>query len=85
MCLRLPKVAVQKWFAHKESLRCFAGRHNGRAHPDRGPLTGQSSPTAPGPDQGASNLLAKQIICDVICVLALFAMVYGVLLIPEGL
>ena len=28
-----------------ESLRCFAGRHNGRAHPDRGPLTGRSSPT----------------------------------------
>lgn len=42
-----------------ESLRCYAGSYDGRAHPDQGPLTGRSSPTAPASDQDAPSWFSR--------------------------
>jgi len=72
-------------FAHLDSsLRHLAGRPIGdaRAHPDQAPLTAHSQSAQLGQD--APRFPIPELIRNVISVLAILAMIFGVLMIPGG-
>lgn len=73
-CLSLKNIPL-----HLESLRCFAGRQDKRrAHPGVGKLTERVDP--PGRSQPRRD--APELIADIVGGVALFAMVFGVLMMP---
>ena len=71
-------------FRADQAARCCAGRRNGRPHPDQGPLAKRDRLVLHSHlDRDAPKFSIPELIRDVICVVAMLAMLFGMLMIPE--